>query len=299
MYVVSATNGQLLGSVMCGMSDVPPALYISPTGGHSVVVHSAGDNLVAPQITAFDATTRAVLWRTNGVGHIATPPVISRDVVYTAVGMYDGWSFLGMSNLTVLSVTDGALVSETGNLQGGQTPAIAGDVLYTANNGVVYAYSWPSQNLNVDVLKAKVKLTKIGRDGMVLKARAQLQDPPTTWANAISIMAGDAELLGTANAQVKTREQSGQIAKVIIKASSTIGVKSATKIKWSAKSRELSIKAKMKQTNLKGQLPYEETDGTTTPDVYTSVKGGDFAFYATSDVTVTSKTKKGKVKMKN
>lgn len=136
LFAFNAEDGTFLWGAACGMSDVPPAVY------ENLVLHSCGDNLVPPAITAFDRSTGQQVWQRTGLGSMYVTPAIAHGVVYAAVGVYSGWSLLTMSNLTALSVNDGSVLSATADTRGGQAPAIADDVLYTVNNGVVYAYGW-------------------------------------------------------------------------------------------------------------------------------------------------------------
>lgn len=137
LFALGAADGTLLWVGICGMSDVAPAL------ANGIAVHACGDSAITPMLTAFDSVTGAQLWQQTNVGNYAAKPAISRDVVYAAAALYSGWTFDGYTNLCAIALTNGALISATGTAHGGASPAIANATLYSANQGVVYAYTVP------------------------------------------------------------------------------------------------------------------------------------------------------------
>ncbi|MCX7847031.1 MAG: PQQ-like beta-propeller repeat protein [bacterium] len=190
LFAFNAANGSFVWAAPCGMSDVPPAI------ADTIVIHSCGDNLVPPAITAFDLFSGSQLWQRTGLGSMYTPPAVAADVVYAAVGVYSGWSLITMSNLTALSVRDGRILSSTGTTRGGQAPAIADDVIYTANNGTVYAYRRPQHPIFLSRFSLSINTAMPGKDKLKLLGALLARFPFPDYGQPVYARLGDFVFLG-------------------------------------------------------------------------------------------------------
>jgi len=273
LFAFDTVAGTLKWAAVCGMSDMPPAVH------GATVIHGCGDNLVAPAVTAFDLETGAQLWQRAGVGNIFAMPAVAAGVVYTAVGVYDGWTLAFMSNLTALSVGDGSVISATGDARGGQSPAIGDDVVYTANDGVVYAYRWNALPLLLKKFTAQIRPAQGGKDQF--KLAGNVENPPANVGEPVYIRVGEyvlqGDTLGTG-----------------VNATRDYTVVMATKLN---KKKGLMIQALGKYGSLAGMLPYLPHDGTTQvalPLVMLTDQGQ----YIRAEMDLVLTTKKGKVKAK-
>lgn len=191
LFAFNAANGTFLWAAACGMSDVPPAV------DGNIVIHACGDNLVPPAITAFDLHTGAQVWQRPGLGSMYVPPAGAGGIVYAAVGVYSGWSLLTMSNLTALSAQNGSVLSATGNTRGGQAPAIADDIVYTANDGVVYAYRWPAGEITFKTFAARINTAVGGKDTLKFSGILQPYFPAADLGQLVYMRIGDFVVQGT------------------------------------------------------------------------------------------------------
>jgi hypothetical protein len=162
--------------------------------------------------------------------------------------------FNGMTNLTAFDVMDGTVLSSAGTAQGGMSPAIANDILYTANNGVLYAYRWPVTPLTVEKLNARIMMVKINRDSCKIIASIDSAAIPSAWLNAeteLDLLVGginffrkdnDAYFVKTDNtAKLSFRyKSSDKTAKI--------------RMKWTAKKGVIRIKAAIKKDMLQSML---------------------------------------------
>lgn len=272
LFAFNASNGALLWAAACGMSDVPPAVH------GNIVIHSCGDNLVPPALTAFDLTAGTQLWQRAGLGSMYVTPAVAGGIVYAAVGVYDGWTMLTMSNLTALSAQHGTILSATGNTRGGQAPAIADDVVYTANNGVVYAYRWPAGPIFMSKFSAQINTAARGKDKLkfagALLGRAPLPDV----GQPVHVRLGDFVVHGSPLSFVPDPPRPYLFSTAI----------RPTKM-------GLMIQAASKNGTYTGMLPYLTTDGTTRAIVpLTVITESNVYLRAELDLQLT--TKKGKVK---
>ncbi len=128
LYALSTVDGSLEWIGQVNVSDVPPAIW------SNAVVHSAGDEWGVPrELTALDINTGTQLWKVAGLGCWNLMPAIGKGVVYASDN--------NTTNLSCVNVADGSVLSSV--IEGGCSPAIADETLYTAFNGVVYAYFVP------------------------------------------------------------------------------------------------------------------------------------------------------------
>ena len=271
LFAFSAANGAFLWSAACGMSDVPPAVH-GPT-----VIHSCGDNIVPPAITAFDLSTGTQKWQRAGLGSMYLTPAAAGGIVYAAVGVYSGWSLLTMSNLTALSVTDGSNLWATGTTRGGQAPAIAEDVIYTANDGVVYAYRWPTLNLLTRRFSAGINTAAGGKDKLKFTANIDVNpiQPPLT---PTYVRIGDFVVHGNDLSFVPLPNR-------------LYDFKSSTKFS----TKGAFINASGKNGVYAGMLPYLPNDGVTQARVPITIMTQE-GKYLRGEVDVTLRTKKGRVR---
>jgi len=148
--------------------------------------------------------------------------------------------------------------------------------------------------MSVDKANAKILLTKNNKDGAKLSASIPMTTSPTNWINnALTLKIGDIVFLADDLGEVKKEDDK----KVIWKFISADKTAKAT-IKWIAKKQMMFIKASVKKANLRGTIPYKTTDGSEASDVKTIFRAGDYEFYAKSVDTMTTTTKKEKVKLK-
>lgn len=272
LFAFNAANGAFVWAAACGMSDVPPAVH------GTTVIHSCGDNLVPPAITAFDLNTGAQLWQRADLGSMYAPPAVAGGMVYAAVGVYSGWSLVTMSNLTALSAQNGAILSATGNTRGGQAPAIADDVVYTANNGVVYAYRWPAAPIFVSRFSAQINTAARGKDKLKFAGALLARGPLPDLGQPVHVRLGDFVVHGTPLSFVPDPARPYRLSTAIRRTR-----------------RGLVIQATSKNGTYAGMLPYLPADGTTRAIVPLTVIT-DSNVYLRADLDLQLTTKKGKVK---
>jgi len=280
LYSVSKSDGTLNWVAQVIVSVVPPAIE------GNVLVHSSGDEWGTPQeLTGIDISTGTQLWKVaKSLGSWTYMPAISKGVVYASAN--------NSTNLTCVNVADGSIISEIA--LGGSSPAIANDTLYTAFNGVLYAYSWKAETMTVDKANAKILLTKDNKDGAKLSASIPMTTSPTNWINgALTLKVGGIVFLSDDTGEMKKADAK----KVIWKFTSPDKTAKAT-IKWLAKKQTMLIKASVKKSDLRGTISYKTTDGTETSDVTSILRAGDYDFNAKSVDSMTTTAKKGKVKLK-
>ena len=211
-------------------------------------------------------------------------PAISKGVVYASAN--------NSTNLTCVNVADGSVISEIA--LGGSSPAVANDTLYTAFNGVLYAYSHiVNEALSVDKANAKILLTKDNKDNAKLSASIPMTVSPTNWLDgALTLKVGDIVFLANDTGEMKISDKK-------VTWNFTSSDKSAkTTLKWIAKKQVMQIKASVKKSNLQNTIPYTTVDGTETSDITSILRAGDYDFYAKSVDSMTTETKKEKVKLK-
>ncbi|NLF40918.1 PQQ-binding-like beta-propeller repeat protein [bacterium] len=287
LFALNASNGSNLWAGACGMSDVAPAVYAG------TVVHSCGDNAVPPALTAFDLATGSNLWTREGYGNVGSMPAISKGYVYAGVGVYAGWALSHFSNAAVVSIADGSVFRAPQDLLGGWSPAIADDALLAANGGTVYAYRWPSAQLDVSAFSASILLEKIARDKAKVKAALAIGPEITNWlGEPITLGVGGIPFVVESVGLVRVKEKGGQLKRA------TLGIRQGTlkmKMRWSAARQTLDIKAVVSKANFTGLLPYKETDGSVNADIVTMFRAGDYSYSARSTDLVALETKKGKV----
>jgi outer membrane protein assembly factor BamB len=287
LFVLGAGDGALQWAGVCGMSDVAPAAHAG------VVVHSCGDSAITPAVTAFDLVSGGQLWQQSNVGHYALLPAISKGAVYAAAGVYSGWDFVAYTNLSVLDLRNGAVLSRINSLQGGGSPALHDDVLYTANNGVVYAYAWQPDVMAATRLTGRVRLQDIGKDMLKLRATTVCAWP-AWFTNEITLRIGDAILLervqGTAIDLHKTCKASWKFVSADKSVQATM--------RWKQARQQLVLTAQMKQHSLRGALPYGTNDGVVAATVSSVLCAGDYAAYLRANDEVTFKTKRANVRFK-
>lgn len=291
------TDGNFLWSGKTGMSDMPPAVYRD--GSEAVCIHSAGDSGVPAELTAFNIVTGAELWRSSRAGNNANMPVVSKSVVYAAAGLYSGWLFNGMTNLTAFNVTDGTVISSSGSMQGGMSPAIAGDILYTANNGVLYAYTWPVTSLVVEKLHAKIMMVNMNRDSCKVIASLDSADIPAAWLNSeteLDLLVGDINFFRKDDDvySVKT-DNTSKLSFRYRSSDKTAKVK----MKWTAKKGVVQIKAGIKKDMLLSMLPgLPAGDGTQQEILNVELRAQDHLLDAGSYTRVPVTRKKDTVSVK-
>ena len=280
LYSVSKTDGSLNWVAQVNVSDMPPAIE------NNILVHSAGDDFgVSKELTGIDTTTGTQLWKVaKSLGGWNFMPAIGKGVVYASAN--------NATNLTAVNVADGSVVSEV--VAGGSSPAIANDTLYTAFNGVLYAYSHKAEDMSVDKANAKILLTKITKDGAKLSASISMETSPTNWLNsALTLKVDGIYFLDEELGEMKKADDK----KVLWKFVSADKTSKVT-IKWSAKKKVLQIKANVKKFDLRNTIPYKTVDGTETSDITSTFLAKDYSFYAKSVDSMTTETKKDKVKLK-
>ena len=280
LYSVNKGDGSVNWVAQVNVSDMPPAVE------GSVLVHSSGDAWSVPQeLVGIDVNSGTQLWKVSkSLGGWNFMPAISKGVVYASAN--------NATNLTAVNVTDGSIISEIA--LGGTSPAIANDILYTSFDGRLFAYSWKSEDMSVDKANAKILLTKNNKDGAKVSISIPMTTSPTNWINdALTLKVGDIVFLSDDNGEVKKVDDK----KIIWKFKNPDNTTAAT-IKWTAKKEILQIKASVKKSNLRGTIPYKTTDGTETSNVTSILRTGDYDFYAKSVDTMTTTTKKDKVKLK-
>ena len=279
LYSVNRGDGTVNWVAQVNVSDMPPAIE-----GH-VLVHSSGDSWGVPQeLTGIDLITGTQLWKVaKSLGGWTFMPAISKGVVYASAN--------NSTNLTAINVADGSVISEIA--LGGSSPAIANDILYTAFDGRLFAYSWKAEALSVDKANAKIMLTKDNKDNAKLSASIPMTVSPTNWLNgALTLKVGDIVFLANDTGELKISDKK-------VTWNYTSSDKSAkTTLKWIAKKQVMQIKASVKKSNLRGTVPYTTVDGTETSDITSILRAGDYDFYAKSIDTMTTETKKEKVKLK-
>ena len=289
------TSGNFIWSAETGMSDMPPALYLDQSG-FQIGIHSAGDSGVTPELSAFNLATGAELWRSSLAGNNANMPVISRDVVYAAQGRYAGWNFEGMTNLTAFDVRSGTPLAASGPVPGGFAPALSDDILYTADNGILYAYQWPVSPLSLKKFNGRVLLAKIQADACKFFATVPSAVIPTNWMNGmleISISVGGIELFQKTDDEYVVAEKGDK--KLGFK---YISRDKSAKVKmiWKAKTGEVTIKALIKKHNLQSmlqQIPAQA--GTTSQDLSILLQAENHQFDAAATVSVPITRKKDKL----
>jgi hypothetical protein len=291
------TNGNFLWCGKTGMSDMPPAVY--QDGSTAVCIHAAGDSGVPAELTAFNSATGEELWRYTGAGNNANMPVISKGVVYAASGLYSGWVFNGLTNLTAFNVLDGTVLSSSGTTQGGMSPAIAGDVLYTANNGTLYAYTWPVTPLTVEKLNAKIMMVKINRDSCKLIASIDSADIPLAWLNTeteLDLLVGGINFFRKDDDRYSIKTDTA--AKLSFSYKSTDKT-AKVRMKWTAKKGVVQIKAGIKKDMLQSMLPgLPAGDGTRQETMSVELRAQDHLLDAGSQISVPVKRKKDTVSVK-
>ncbi len=279
LYSVNRGDGTVNWVAQVNVSDMPPAIE-----GH-VLVHSSGDSWGVPQeLTGIDVITGTQLWKVaKSLGGWTFMPAISKGVVYASAN--------NSTNLTAINVADGSVISEIA--LGGSSPAIANDILYTAFDGRLFAYSWKAEALSVDKANAKILLTKDNKDNAKLSASIPMTTSPTNWLDgALTLKVGDIVFLVNDTGEMKVSDKK-------VTWNYTSSDKSAkTTIKWIAKKQVMQIKGSVKKSNLRGTIPYTIDDGTETSDVTSILRAGDYDFYAKSIDSMTTETKKEKVKLK-
>ncbi|GEM_PF-1287487 len=287
IFVLGAADGALHWAGICGMSDVAPAAQAG------VLVHSCGDSAVAPALTAFDLLTGTQLWQHADLGHYALLPAISKGVVYAAAGVYSGWDFASYTNLSAVDLHSGALLSRRSTMQGGGTPALDDDVLYTANNGAVYAYAWWAGFMQTPHLNGQIRVTEVGKD--VLKLRATAASAWPAWfTNAITLRVGDAVVLDGVIGTKTDLSKPGRATWKYVSADKSL----RAAMTWRRARQGLIIKAQMKKHSLRGALPYGTNDGVVAATVTNTLCAGDYAAYLRAVEEVTFKTKKNKVRFR-
>ncbi len=285
LFVLGATDGALHWAGICGMSDVAPAAQAG------VLVHSCGDSAVTPALTAFDVLTGSQLWQRTELGHYALLPALSKGVVYAAAGVYSGWDFVSYTNMSAVDLRSGALLSRVSTMQGGGTPALGEDVLYTANNGVVCAYAWPAGFMQAPQLNGQIRLTEIGKDTLKITARATM-NAAAWFTNAISLRVGDAVVLdGVLGTTVNLRKP-GKATWKYVSADKTV----SAALTWRLAQQDLTLKARMKKSSLRGTLPYGTNAGVVIATVTNTLCAGEYAAYLRAIEEVTFTTKKSKVR---
>jgi len=287
LFVLGASDGALQWAGICGMSDIAPAAQAG------VLVHSCGDSAVAPALTAFDVQTGTQLWQRADLGHYALLPAISKGVVYAAAGVYSGWDFASYTNVSAVDLRSGALLSRSSTLQGGGTPALVEDVLYTANNGAVYAYAWSAGFMQAAQLNGQIRLTQIDKDTLKLSATAA-SAWPAWFTNAITLRVGDAVVL---DGVLGTKVDLGKPGKATWKYVSADKTVSAA-MTWRLAKQGLTIKAHLKKSSLRGTLPYGTNAGAVSATVTNTLCAGDYAAYLRAVEEVTFTTKKNIVRFR-
>jgi len=280
LYSVSKSNGAVNWVAQVNVSSVPPAIE------GNVLVHSAGDAWGVPQeLTGIDINTGTQIWKVaKSLGGGTLMPAISKGVVYASAN--------NATNLTCVNVADGSVASEI--VVGGSSPAVANDTLYTVFNGALYAYSHKAGALSVDKATAKILLAKIAKDNAKLSVSIPMDASPTNWLNnSMTIKLGEIYFLHDETGKLKKGNDKKALWK-FVSADKT----SKTTIKWTAKKKVLQIKAGVKKLDLRNTIPYKTTDGTETSDITTIFRAGDYAFFAKSTDSMTTETKKDKVKLK-
>ena len=279
LYSVSKTDGSLKWIAQTIVSDIAPAI------NGNILVHSSGDGWGVPQeLTGFDFNTGTQLWKIANLGGWNFMPAISKDVVYASGN--------NTTNLTCVNIADGSVVSKI--VIGGCSPAIANDTLYTVFNGVLYAYSHKAEAMSIDKANVKIMLGKDNKDAAKLSASISMETSPATWLNnSMSLKFGGISFLAEDTQEPKKSDDK----KVLWKFISTDKTSKVT-IKWIAKKKVMQLKASVKKFNLRNSIPYKTEDGTETSNVTTTLQAGDYNFYAKSVDSMTTETKKDKVKLK-
>jgi hypothetical protein len=204
-----------------------------------------------------------------------------------------------MTNLTAFNVLDGTVLSSSGTVQGGMSPAIADDILYSGNNGVLYAYTWPVTPLTVEKLNAKIKMVKINRDSCKLIASIDSADIPVDWLNGMTELD---LLIDEVNFfrddfgvySVKTNNETK------ISYSYKSNDKTAkVRMKWTVKKGMVQIKAGIKKDMLQSMLPgLPAGDGTQQETVNIVLRAQDHLLDAGSQISVPVTRKKDTVSVK-
>jgi len=280
LYSVNKGDGSVNWVAQVNVSDMPPAIE------GNVLVHSSGDAWGVPQeLVGIDVNTGTQIWKiAKSLGGWTFMPAISKGIVYASAN--------NSTNLTAVNVADGSVISEIS--LGGASPAIANDILYTAFNGKLFAYSWKSEDMLIDKTNAKILLTKDEKDNAKLTASIPMTTSPTNWINdALTLKVGDIVFLSDDKGELKKADDK----KVVWKFVSADKTAKVT-IKWLAKKQMMTIKASVKKSNLRETIPYKTTDGSETSNVTSILRAGDYDFYAKSIDSMTTETKKDKVKLK-
>ena len=292
------TSGNFLWGAECGMSDMPPAIY-QDSSGQQLCIHTAGDSGVPAALSAFDLTSGTSLWRSTLAGNNANMPVISRDVVYAARGRYNGWVFAGMTNLTAFDVYTGSPLPSSGPVPGGLAPAIDSDTLYTADDGVLYAYQWPVTPLTARKIKARVKLLTVEKDTCKLIASVPSAVLPTNWlsgATELDLRIGGINIFQKINDTYIVKTDNAR--RLVFKYTSGDRTSRAT-MKWKAKTGIVKIKALMKKHNLQAMLQQiPAADGISRQEIAIGLSGEDHCFDAGATVSVPVKSKRDKIIVK-
>ena len=287
LFVLGATDGALQWAGICGMSDVAPAAQAG------VLVHSCGDSAVAPAVTAFDVQTGTQLWQCTDVGHYALLPAISKGVVYAAAGLYSGWDFATYTNLSAVDLRSGALLSRSNTMQGGGTPALGDDVLYTANNGVVYAYAWLAGFMQATKLDGRIRVTEVGKDMLKLSATAA-SAWPAWFTNAITLHVGEAVVLDGVLGTKVNLSKPGKATWKYVSADKTVNAA----MTWRLAKQGLTLKAHMKKQSLRGTLPYGTNNTVVVATVTNTLCAGEYAVYLRAIEEVQFTNKKNTVRFK-
>ena len=280
LYSVSKSDGSLNWVAQVNVSDMPPAIE------NNVLVHSSGDDWgVSHELVGIDVSSGTQLWKVaKSLGGWNFMPAISKGVVYASAN--------NATNLTAVNVADGSVISEIA--LGGTSPAIANDILYTAFDGKLFAYSHKAEEMSVDKANVKIFLTKITKDSAKLSASISMDASPTNWLNsALTLKVDGIYFLDNEKEEIKKANDK----KVLWKFVSADKTSKVT-IKWTAKKKIMQIKASVKKFDLRNTIPYKTVDGTETSDITSTLLAKDYSFYAKSVDSMTTETKKDKVKLK-
>jgi len=262
LYSVSKTDGSLNWVSQVNVSDMAPAIE------GNVLVHSSGDAWGVPkELVGIDVATGTQLWKVaKSLGGWNCMPAISKGVAYASAN--------NVTNLTCVKVADGTIVSEVAD--GGCSPAIANDILYTVFEGKLFAYFHKAENMSVDKANVKIMLAKITKDGAKLSASISMDSSPTNWLNnSLTLKVDGIYFLDEELGEMKKADDK----KVLWKFVSADKTSKVT-IKWSAKKKVLQIKATIKKFDLRNSIPYKTTDGTETSDITSIFIAKDYSFYA-------------------
>ena len=150
IYALNATNGDILWNQTIQRSDSTPAVvdgYVYVSGG------CAGYSDF--QTYCFNATTGDPVWETDVSDGIGGWTV--------SVAVADGKVYVGKSHQTEGCKGTYALDATTGDViwshpEGGSSPAVADDIVFTIGGGRVYAFRDPLPDLNVSAIETPANL---------------------------------------------------------------------------------------------------------------------------------------------